>query len=153
MSFALTETEEEALDQVIARARALHDGTGPVFTAAIVQDTRIVAVEANEVAETTDPTRHAEVVAIARAARALGSTDLSGSTLIASMQPCEMCLAAMRWAGIDRLVFAMTQDEAPDFFQFPQLRLEDYARATQDAFAWRGGVRIAEVRHIYGGSE
>ena len=150
MSLTLTPTEEAALDQVIAKARELFvPGEGPVFTAAVVLGDEIVTVDRNEVSDDTDPSRHAEVVALARAAQALGRTDLSGATLIASMQPCEMCLAAMRWAKVDRLLFAMTQHEAPAYFQFPQLRIEDYARASGQAFDWTGGLRLEEVRHIY----
>ncbi|MHA6324731.1 nucleoside deaminase [Roseivivax sp. CAU 1753] len=150
-TLTLTATEEAALDAVIAKARALFDaaGAGPVFTAAVVAGNRIVTLDRNEVDRDNDPSRHAEIVAMARAAAALGRRDLSGATLIASMQPCEMCLAAMRWAGIDRLLFAMTQAEAPAFFRFPGLTIDDFARAADTPFAWQGGLRIAEVRHIY----
>ncbi|QFT61612.1 tRNA(Arg) A34 adenosine deaminase TadA [Roseivivax halotolerans] len=152
MSFELTPTEADALGRVIDEARRLYTpGGGPVFTAAIVRNDRIVMLARNEVGDERDPSRHAEIVAIARACRTLGTKDLSGASLIASMQPCEMCLAAMRWAGIDRLAFAMTQEAAPDFFQFPGLGIADYARASGDAFIWTGGLRQDDVAHIYRG--
>ncbi|MCE0505602.1 nucleoside deaminase [Roseivivax sp. GX 12232] len=153
MALTPTESELAALDQVIAEARALYEargGQGPVFTAAVVKDGQTVTLDRNEVSDSCDPSRHAEIVALGRAAAALGGTDLSGATLVASMQPCEMCLAAMRWAGIDRLVFAMTQEAAPDFFQFPALGLADFARASGGAFDWAGGLRLEELRDIYG---
>ena len=74
---------------VTDRACALHaQGRDIVFTAAIVKDGKVIAEARNEVAETGDVSRHAEVVAIAQAAAATGSRDLSGATLIASCQPC-----------------------------------------------------------------
>ncbi|MFD1342760.1 nucleoside deaminase [Litorisediminicola beolgyonensis] len=145
-----TAAETHALEAVIDLALARHQETGGVvFTAAVLQGDRILALEANEVSTTCDPSRHAEIVAIARAAEARGDTDLSGATLIASMQPCEMCLAAMRWAGIDRLLFAMTQDEAPAFFQFPAFSIADFAAASKEPFHWRGGLGQERVREIY----
>ncbi|QFS84420.1 nucleoside deaminase [Roseivivax sp. THAF197b] len=149
MSVTPSRAETDALDRVVAMACERYTGEGPVFTAAIVKDERMIALEHNEVATACDPSRHAEIVAMARASEALGGSDLSGATLIASMQPCEMCLAAMRWAGIDRLIFAMTQEEAPAFFQFPKLGIDDYARASDGAFDWVGGVQMDAVRHIY----
>ncbi len=149
MSVTPSPEEAQTLERVIALACERFTGDGPVFTAGVVLEGRTIALEANEVASTCDSSRHAEIVAMARAAEALGRTDLSGATLIASMQPCEMCLAAMRWAGIDRLIFAMTQEEAPAFFQFPALGIADYARASGGAFDWAGGLRADAVRHIY----
>ena len=147
---SLTVLEQQALDAVIDMACARFvPGQGPVFTAAVVQGDTVLTLDANEVSESCDPSRHAEVAAIARAAERLGRTDLSGCPLIASMQPCEMCLAAMRWSGIDRLVFAMPQEDAPAFFQFPGLTLDDFARAAKTPFHWHGGIGKDRVAHIY----
>ncbi len=145
-----TEAERAALDAVIDHACALaSEKPLPVFSAAVVHDGQVIARAANEVSGQCDPSRHAEIVAIAEAARALGKTDLSGATLVASMQPCEMCLATMRWAGISRLVFAMTQARAPAFFQFPGLTIEDFHRASSGGFEWVGGLGADRVAHIY----
>ncbi|SLN21563.1 Guanine deaminase [Roseivivax jejudonensis] len=146
-----TETERAALDAVIDRALELHAGA-PVFTASVLHRGEVFGPHANEVGETRDPSRHAEIVAIARAGAALGTTDLSEATLIASMQPCEMCLAAMRWAGISRLVFAMTQTRAPTFFQFPALGIDDFARAADNSFTWSGGHGADRLSQIYEGT-
>ncbi|SEN68370.1 Cytidine and deoxycytidylate deaminase zinc-binding region [Loktanella fryxellensis] len=151
----LTATETQAMDGVADHACKLHDaGQDIVFAAAVVQGDRIVVQARNEVDDTGDVSRHAEVVAIARASEILGTRDLSGCTLIASCQPCEMCLAAMRWAQIDRLVFAAQQDNTDTaFFRFPQLRIEDYHRACDHAFDWQGGVAEDRVTHIYAPKE
>jgi tRNA(Arg) A34 adenosine deaminase TadA len=64
------------------------------------------------VVETCDPTAHAEVVAIRDAARRLGTHVLDGCTIYCSCEPCPMCLSAIYWARIGRVVYASTQDEA-----------------------------------------
>lgn len=145
-----TEAEREALTRVIDHACTLaEEKAPPVFAAAVVMDGAVLALSGNQVSETCDPSRHAEIVAISEAAKALGRPDLSGATLVASMQPCEMCLAAMRWAGIDRLIFAETQERAPKFFQFPNLGIADFHRAAGSDFSWAGGIGADRVAHIY----
>lgn len=65
----------------------------------------------NRVTAANDPTAHAEVVAIRRAAEATGF-NLSGGVLYSSCEPCPMCLAAALWARIDRVVYAADRDDA-----------------------------------------
>jgi tRNA(Arg) A34 adenosine deaminase TadA len=72
----------------------------------------VIAEGWNEVTSSLDPTAHAEVVAIRRACEAVGDYKLEGAILYSSCEPCPMCLAAIYWARIDRLVFASTRDEA-----------------------------------------
>ena len=62
----------------------------------------------------SDPTAHAEINAIRAAATELGPV-LNGATLYSSAEPCPMCLGAALWAGVDRLVYAATQQEAAGF--------------------------------------
>ena len=146
-----TETEARAMREVADHALELHgDGKDIVFTAAVVKDGKVIAAARNEVADTSDPSRHAEVVAIAKATAALGDRDLSGATLLASCQPCEMCLATMRWAGIDRVIFAAQQQNVGDaFFRFPKLTIADFHAACDRAFNYLGGVQEDRVAHIY----
>ncbi len=154
MSAALltpTTAERAAMRDVADHACRLHDqGKDIVFTAAVVLDGKVIATARNEVGETDDISRHAEVVAIAAAARTLGRRDLAGATLIASCQPCEMCLTAMRWAGIDRVIFAAQQANADAaFFRFPKLTIRDFHAACDGAFDWLGGLDEDRVAHIY----
>ncbi|MBF9034302.1 nucleoside deaminase [Rhodobacterales bacterium HKCCE2091] len=96
-----------------------------------------------------DPTRHAEIVAIGRAAKDRGSPDLSGLTLLSTLQPCEMCLAAARFAGISRIVFAARQENVPEkYFAFPHLRMPDLLNG-QDEVEVIGGVLEDEVIDLY----
>ena len=154
-TFAPSGAEIAAMAEVVDHACRLHDkGKDIVFTAAIVMDGKIVVQARNEVADTDDPSRHAEVVAIAKATKELGTRDLSGATLLASCQPCEMCLATMRWAGISRVVFAAQQENISDeFFRFPKLTIADFHAACDGAFEYCGGVAEAQVAHIYADGE
>ncbi|MEL6959385.1 MAG: nucleoside deaminase [Pseudomonadota bacterium] len=122
----------------------------PAFTAAILKDGKEITRGRNTAMRDNDPTRHAEVVAIGQAADELGTRDLSGCTLLASCQPCEMCLAAMRWAGISRVVFGAEQDKIDDeMFRFPELTLPDFRQAAGGTFDYVGGVEADRVLHLY----
>lgn len=87
------------------------DGGGPFGAVLVTADGREF-VGTNRVTATPDPTAHAEVLAIRAAAAGTGTSDLTGSTIYASCEPCPMCLAAALWARVDRLVHAATQGDA-----------------------------------------
>ncbi len=87
---------------------------GGPFGAVIVRDGKVLAEGWNEVTSTNDPTAHAEVVAIRRACAAVDSFSLQGATIYASCEPCPMCLSAIYWARIDRIVFGNTRQQAAE---------------------------------------
>lgn len=87
-------------------------GEGGPFGAVIVRDGRIIAESWNRVVACHDPTAHAEISAIRSACAQLGNFHLNGCTLYASSEPCPMCLAAVYWARIERVVFANSRIEA-----------------------------------------
>jgi tRNA(Arg) A34 adenosine deaminase TadA len=66
---------------------------------------RIVATAANAPIAASDPTAHAEILALRAAAAALGNYRLTGLTLVATLEPCAMCAGAISHARIGRLVF------------------------------------------------
>jgi tRNA(Arg) A34 adenosine deaminase TadA len=80
-------------------------GQGGPFGACVVRGGLIVAVAHNRVLVSGDPTQHAEVVAIGRAAKHLGTHVLKGCTIYSTTEPCPMCFSAIHWAQIDRIVF------------------------------------------------
>jgi guanine deaminase len=71
-----------------------------------------VADGTNQVTATNDPTAHAEVVAIRAAGSTLRTFDLRGCVLLASCEPCPMCLTAGLWARVDAMWFAASRDDA-----------------------------------------
>jgi tRNA(Arg) A34 adenosine deaminase TadA len=82
------------------------------FGAAVVREGRVVAAAHNTVARDGDPTAHAEVNGVRAAALALAAVRLPGCTLYATCEPCPMCLAAIHWAEIDRVVYGATIEDA-----------------------------------------
>jgi guanine deaminase len=100
------------LRQAIELAVESASTDGGPFGSVIARGEEIVATGTNRVTSSGDPTAHAEIVAIRRAAEALGSHDLSGCTLYASTEPCPMCLAAAWWARVDGIVFAADRHAA-----------------------------------------
>lgn len=95
----------------ISRERMIGGFGGP-FGAVVVRDGRILAEGWNEVTSAKDPTAHGEVVAIRRACAAVGDFALRGATIYSSCEPCPMCLAAIYWSRIGRLVYANTRADA-----------------------------------------
>ncbi len=93
-------------------ADQVRSGKGGPFGAVVVRGAAILAEGCNEVTSAFDPTAHAEVVAIRRACLSINDFSLVGATIYASCEPCPMCLAAIYWARLDRLVFANTRAEA-----------------------------------------
>lgn len=73
--------------------------------AVVVKDDKIIAAGVSLGFNLNDPTSHAETSAIRQACRRLKTTDLSGATLYASLQPCLMCFSVANWAGISRIVY------------------------------------------------
>lgn len=92
--------------------RGMELGAGGPFGAVVVLDGKVVGEGWNRVTSTNDPTAHAEVVAIRQACADLGRFDLRGGVIYASCEPCPMCLAAIHWARLDRIVYANSRDEA-----------------------------------------
>lgn len=86
-------------------------GGGP-FGAVIVREGKILAESCNLVTALNDPTAHAEINVIREAARKLETFDLSGCVIYSSCEPCPMCLGAIYWARIGKVVFANTTSDA-----------------------------------------
>jgi tRNA(adenine34) deaminase len=93
-----------------ARTAAAHDDV-PIG-AVIVRDGEVVAAAGNRREADLDPTAHAELLAIRRAAAALGGWRLPGTTLFVTLEPCAMCAGAIVLARIPRVVFGATDPKA-----------------------------------------
>src|SRR5580692_3881599 len=90
---------------------SVSEGGGP-FGAVVVLDGRVLGEGKNRVVADGDPTAHAEINAIRNACRTQGSHSLQGAVIYTSCEPCPMCLGAIWWAGISRIVFANSRDAA-----------------------------------------
>jgi guanine deaminase len=89
----------------------IEKGGGP-FGAVIVRNHKIISEATNIVVSSSDPTAHAEIVAIRQASKILGSHDLHDCILYSSCEPCPMCLGAIYWSGIKTVYFAADRKDA-----------------------------------------
>jgi cytidine deaminase len=94
------------MDIALAEARAAAArGEVPVGAVIVAPDGRIVAREGNRTRQLSDPTAHAELLAIRAACAAVGSERLAGHDLYVTLEPCAMCAAAIAAARIGRLYY------------------------------------------------
>jgi tRNA(Arg) A34 adenosine deaminase TadA len=99
--------------QAVALARqGVEAGAGGPFGALVVKEGRVLGRGFNRVIADLDPTAHAEILAVREACAAIGDFRLHGATLYATCEPCPMCLAAVHWARLARVVFAATVADA-----------------------------------------
>ena len=80
--------------------------------AVVVHEGRVVGEGANRRETDADPLGHAELIALAAAAKSLGRWRLSGTTMIVTLEPCFMCAGALVNARVDRLVFGALDPKA-----------------------------------------
>jgi len=97
-----------ALDEA---RRGAAEGEVPIG-AVVVMDGRVIGEGHNQPLATGDPTAHAEVLAIRRAAAATGNYRLVGATLYATIEPCAMCCGAVLHARLARVVYGAADPKA-----------------------------------------
>lgn len=90
---------------------SISSGGGP-FGAVIVKDDKIISEAFNRVVLNNDPTAHAEILAIRQASSVLHSHELNECTLYSSCEPCPMCLGAIYWSGIKKVVYSCDRTDA-----------------------------------------
>lgn len=90
-------------------------GHGGPFGAVVIKDGKVIGRGHNTVLRDSDPTRHAEMNALTAAGRRLKSPHLIGCVLIASSEPCPMCLAAAYWSGVAVVYYGLSRRVAAKF--------------------------------------
>jgi tRNA(adenine34) deaminase len=104
--------DEDFMREALAEARqGLNEGEVPVG-AVVVVDGQVAARGHNAPLALVDPTAHAEVLALRRAARHVGNYRLTGATLYATVEPCAMCCGAALHARVTRLVYGAADPKA-----------------------------------------
>ncbi|MGC5345078.1 tRNA adenosine(34) deaminase TadA [Streptomyces sp. DT24] len=98
-----------ALSEAALAARA---GDVPVGAVVLGPDGSVLATGHNEREAAGDPTAHAEVLALRRAATALGAWRLIDCTLVVTLEPCTMCAGALVQSRIDRVVYGARDEKA-----------------------------------------
>ena len=84
------------------------------FGAVIVKDGKVISCEHNLTEEENDPTSHAEIVAIRKVCKVLGTKLLDGATIYSNAEPCFMCFTAVAWAHIKKVVYNKGRKEFPN---------------------------------------
>ncbi|MPY80398.1 MAG: nucleoside deaminase [Actinophytocola sp.] len=107
-----TDTESGWLALAVRLARENVAAGGGPFGALVVRDGQLVSTGTNRVTLDSDPTAHAEVVAIRGACRKLGTFDLTGCELVSSCEPCPLCVSAALWSRLDRVVYTADRYDA-----------------------------------------
>ncbi|WP_407361101.1 tRNA adenosine(34) deaminase TadA [Microbacterium sp. LBN7] len=109
----MTEADDLAMRRaLVLAAEAAAASEIPVGAVILDAEGRIVAEGRNNREETHDPTGHAEIDALRRAAASAGSWNLGGHTLVVTLEPCLMCAGAILQARIGRVVFGAWDDKA-----------------------------------------
>ncbi|KQS15714.1 nucleoside deaminase [Frigoribacterium sp. Leaf186] len=112
----MTERDDTFTALTYERAQQNVDEGGKPFACLLVRDGEIVAEATNHVAQTGDPTAHAEILAI-RLAAEQGITDLRGIDAYVTAYPCPMCLGALYYAQPDRVVYAVSREQEGEHYE------------------------------------
>lgn len=113
-AFPATERDHAAWMQLALQGaeRALETGDVPIGAVVVGADGTVLGTGWNEREATGDPTAHAEILAIRRAAAVRGQWRLEGCTLVVTLEPCAMCAGASVLARIPRVVFGAWDEKA-----------------------------------------
>ena len=106
----------EFLELAISQAnKSIQQGGFPAG-AIIVKDGKIIGEGISIGNILHDPTSHGETQCVRNACKNIQSSNLSGATLYASMETCAMCLNSSMWAGISRIVFALSKEKLSNLY-------------------------------------
>lgn len=141
-----TQEDERQMREAIAEAKL---GDYP-FGAVIVRDGKVLAKGRNLSKLEDDPTAHGEMAAIRQVLRTHGAEKLKGTTLYTSGEPCCMCMGAIIWCGISRIVFAASVDQLAG--KVGQIMIGSAEVANRTPFATidiTGGVLAGEAMALF----
>ena len=141
------------MQAALAEAQRAFDDEEVPIGCLIVARGRLLAKAHNQMRRLKDPTAHAEILAITQAANALQSERLTDATLYVTIEPCVMCIGAMFWARVERLVFGAADAKAGACGSVIDLttqeRLNHHLSVTRDLLAAEcGAVMTAFFAHL-----
>jgi tRNA(adenine34) deaminase len=132
---AMQPIDRDMMQRCIALSvRAGEEGEYP-YGVVICRDGKAVAESINRVAHERDVTRHAEVVAISRAQKALGTVSLDDCMIYVSAEPCVYCCYAIRESRIGRVVYGLRSPHMGGVSKWPVLPDADLSNAMPEVFA------------------
>lgn len=108
-------SDDELMGLALAEARAAADrepADVPIGAVVIAADGTVLAAAGNRREADEDPTAHAEILALRAAARATGRWNLTGATLVVTLEPCTMCAGAIVLSRVQRVVLGAMDPKA-----------------------------------------
>jgi tRNA(Arg) A34 adenosine deaminase TadA len=108
-----------------ATIEGMKRGDGGPFGATIVRHGEVIASVGNTIMRDTDPSAHAEMIAVREACKKLGTMDLSDCEIYATCELCPMCIGVMMWANIKKVYYSSTKEDAATY-GFSDQHLRDY---------------------------
>jgi tRNA(Arg) A34 adenosine deaminase TadA len=138
----LIEDTERMKTLIAFTARSLRTDKPRPFGASIVQTKsgKTLLQALNNVAQEFDPSAHAEVRAIRLATKRLKDVSLAGYTLYSTCEPCPMCMSTALWAGVDRVVYGASIEDANRHFNQIQIPAEEVAERSDMACIVEGPI-------------
>ncbi|RMA43325.1 nucleoside deaminase [Rhodophyticola porphyridii] len=125
------------MDHALAEARAAGDRGEVPVGAVVVRGEEILARAGNRMRELSDPTAHAEMLAIRAACAAIGSERLSGCDLYVTLEPCPACAGAIAAARVSRLYYGAADPKSGGVAQGPRIFDHPQAHWTPEVY---GGI-------------
>src|SRR6476661_159597 len=104
-------THEDFMKQALKQAQKAFDEEEVPVGAVIVLNHKIIARGYNQVEKLSDPTAHAEIIALTSAFNFLGSKYLPEATIYITVEPCLMCAGALYWSKIGRVVYGAADEK------------------------------------------
>lgn len=145
MSFPLPPPMRLALDEAAAAARAGEVPVGAVVT----RGDEVVATSRNRMRAASDPTAHAEMVALRAAAEALGTSRLDECDLWVTLEPCAMCAGAIALARIGRLYFGAADPKGGAVLHGPRLFAQPTCHHAPDIYPGIGEAEAGEMLRAF----
>ncbi|HEU4471838.1 MAG TPA: tRNA adenosine(34) deaminase TadA [Flavisolibacter sp.] len=99
------------MKQALAQAQLAFEADEVPVGAVVVMNNRIISRGYNQVERLSDPTAHAEIIALTSAFNYLGSKYLPEATLYVTVEPCLMCAGALYWSKIGRVVYGASDEK------------------------------------------
>src|SRR6476620_7409900 len=109
--FSQCMTDVDFMKQALQQAQRAYDEDEVPVGAIIVMNRKIIARGYNQVEKLSDPTAHAEIIALTSAFNFLGSKYLSDATIYITVEPCLMCAGALYWSKISRIVYGASDEK------------------------------------------
>ncbi len=127
---------------------SIDENCGP-FGAIIVRNGEIIAEAHNTVTRDNDPTAHAEVNAIRKAAQNLSNFDLSDCEIYTSTEPCPMCLSAIYWSRMKKVYYANTRQDAAAINFDDEYIYNELAKPIEQRELEMKKIEIPEAKEVF----